>query len=69
MNNDWIKNVGVFSIGFCFIGLTFWLGGADFTERGRELSYQFYMCFSAGIIALIVYKIATIQGSNNEHTN
>jgi hypothetical protein len=66
---EWIKNLGVFSIGFCIVGLTFWLGGADFTERGHELGYQFYMCFSAGILSLIFYKIATILGLNNDTTN
>lgn len=55
-----IKHIGAFAAGFGFAALLFWLGGADFTERGSELQYEFFMCSLSGCVSICTYKVNTM---------
>jgi hypothetical protein len=51
-----IKNIGVFSLGFLLCAFSFWLGGADFKERGFHLENQFDACFLFGLFCICIYQ-------------
>lgn len=52
-----IKNIGAFAVGFIFIAFGCWLEGANFTERGAELAFQYMICSLAGGFTLVLYRI------------